>query len=263
MDYEKETTEYFSSIELNPYLIVCTNLLKFCEKVLRNKTSLVEPKEFHKVSIFFLSKNCRTFSAIIELIEKGFVEDALILARTLFEGALNYSYIAKDSEKHTKLYLEFAHVEKNKFLCLTKKIKFETTKFDKFEKEIFDNYQKVKENYQQKRGNKKSIKNWHKKDNFLLAKETEMTLLYWLIYKLHSQFTHTGAIIMDYFCLFEGDEITLDPIVRKTLYLTALNSSFCCLLRIVDEYINNFALEYKNEFEEIVKSVEIFNSTSK
>ncbi|MGE5542809.1 MAG: DUF5677 domain-containing protein, partial [Bacillota bacterium] len=100
------------------------------------------------IAQFVLGKSATSYAAVRHLCQEGFGPDALMIARTIFENAINLAYINRRPEERSRRFLEFEHVEEYRQIEALKKAfpgKRVVTAGD--EERITDEYEAVKHNY--------------------------------------------------------------------------------------------------------------------
>jgi hypothetical protein len=68
-------------------------------------------RRYHKVVFFFFCKAYKTFQAFGTLCKAGFIEDAEVLARTIFELFLQANWLEADPNTNARLFFEHAPVK--------------------------------------------------------------------------------------------------------------------------------------------------------
>lgn len=138
------------------------------------------------ISQFVLGKSATSFAAVGHLCKKGFGPDALVVARSILENAINLAYINRDPEKMCGRFLEFEHVEEYRQLeALKDATNGEMRPSPSEEAEIESEYRKVKDDYKGPSWSGASIQ--------AMASECGLGLEYAQVYRLASGFAHGGA----------------------------------------------------------------------
>ncbi|MGE5484723.1 MAG: DUF5677 domain-containing protein [Ignavibacteriales bacterium] len=137
------------------------------------------------IAQFVLGKSATSYAAVRHLCQEGFGPDALMIARTIFENAINLAYINRRPEERSRRFLEFEHVEEYRQIEALKKAfpgKRVVTAGD--EERITDEYEAVKHNYKGA--------SWSGETMHAMAMECGLGPQYALIYRLASGFVHGG-----------------------------------------------------------------------
>ena len=84
--------------------------IELAEKIKNNSKHLIASDEeellYKGAMLFFFSKAYKSYQAIKTLWENGFAEDAFVLARTIFEIALQARYMTKEPRTRARLFFE-------------------------------------------------------------------------------------------------------------------------------------------------------------
>ena len=87
-------------------------LLDFVEKEIKPKIKNLD-SSLQDVTVFLLAKSTKSFRALNILCEKGFGEDAAIIARSILENLITLSYINKEnSEERAELFSGYAAINR-------------------------------------------------------------------------------------------------------------------------------------------------------
>lgn len=137
------------------------------------------------IAQFVLGKSATSFEAVRHLCRDGFGPDALMIARTIFENAINLAYINKRPAERAALFLEFEHVEEYRQMeSLKKALPSERVVSAEDENRIGAEYRKVRNNYKGA--------SWSGESMQSMALECGLGLQYALIYRIASGFVHGG-----------------------------------------------------------------------
>lgn len=138
------------------------------------------------ISQFVLGKSATSFAAVRHLCAKGFGPDALVIARSILENAINLAYINRDPEKMSRRFLEYEHVEEYRQLQALKDAAHgEMCPSRDEEAAIESEYRKVKDDYKGP--------SWSGASIHAMASECGLGLEYAQVYRLASGFVHGGA----------------------------------------------------------------------
>src|SRR5262249_51187200 len=115
-----------------------------------------------KIVAAFYSKGLKTFRSIKLLCSHKFAEDAIILARSLFETLIHLLYMCQDPIPRTKLFMEYEHIAFKKMLDTHKKGADVGHTWEQEALSFFtpDEIKRINDNYDQVQANYKKNKEW-------------------------------------------------------------------------------------------------------
>ncbi|MDW7730721.1 MAG: DUF5677 domain-containing protein [Bacillota bacterium] len=135
---------------------------------------------------YFIGKTITTFYSVCFLCEKGYGEDAMVLSRTMLENLINYSYINREPEENTELFIEFDKVRAKKRLNNYRAIYPEKHIPEEVVETIERNYEEVKEKYK----TDSCLQTWSGKNLADMAIKCGLQEYYRIIYPLASSYAH-------------------------------------------------------------------------
>ncbi len=186
-------------------------LLALADSITNDLTWINKPKG-HYVAMSF-GKGYKTYSAIILLCENGYGQDALVLARTLFELTVNTYYIFKDpTDGRVNRYFGYQSVLRKKaikhFLKNDELTAILVAKFKERDNgETIESVLKQAEEAQKKYNFKNN--KWSEDNLADMAKEVGLEHLYKTLYKVQNDLTHSTVGGIDDYLLFEDGHLTV------------------------------------------------------
>jgi len=171
--------------------------IELAEKIKNNSKHLIASDEeellYKGAMLFFFSKAYKSYQAIKTLWENGFAEDAFVLARTIFEIALQARYMTKEPRTRARLFFEHDPVERYRYYEGLKKLG-DTELIQTIESrteelsELKQQHDILKDKYPKGKG-------WWGKTIRQLAEQSgrEMERRYIAIYWMQSNFVHSGV----------------------------------------------------------------------
>ncbi len=214
------------------------------------------------IVLFALVKAHKTHSAILFLINKGYIEDAEMLARTLFDICLLVKLCTKsDNEEMAIQYFNFDEVQRSNTYRKVKdgqnfsevfKARVENPKEnDEDIDKVIDAANSLIERY-----GKWFKENWYdknKQSEYLGSLQLDQ--YYKTAFNLQSQLVHSTPRSMNrYFRDVNGKIVTNHEPTDQHADLT-LVSAVNMLLLIVDEYQRHFKLEYQSTLDKLVNDL--------
>jgi hypothetical protein len=179
--------------------------LELGEKLLK-KVDLVHGSDGEELAykgamLFFFCKAYKSYQAAELLYKSGYVEDAFILARTVFELALQARYMKEDPKPRARLFTEYDPVARYRYYLRLKELgvideieKFKTHSHQLNLEEMKQYYDRLQKTYPEKKGWWGESIGWLARH---LGKETERR--YVTIYWMQSNLIHSAAAsVMEY-----------------------------------------------------------------
>ncbi len=219
-----------------------------------------EPKNPKQAFLLYtLAKSHKTQAAILLLSEKGFGQDAGILARSIFELAITTLYIVKDdTKKLVERFFDYDWIMRAK---MYDSVSADTLYKEEFGRkdpsgtgigEVFGEAEKVRRKY---RGI--SNINWSDKSFKNMAKEVGRLDTYKTAYYLQCNLSHPNPRnINDYFAELEGRlEVNAGP--DDKWIPESLVATFDFFIHIIDAWNEEFKFELKPKLEDLVKRYSI------
>jgi len=137
------------------------------------------------VCLFFFAKAYKSFQVFQLLWEKGFTEDAQIIARTIFEIMLQTKYISEEPLKLSTLFIDFDGFARYRWFEKISKLNSSI----KVPQNLKSEYDRVKANYEKS----KNKNHWWGESIKWLAKETDCEEWYVSLYRQQSELVHSGV----------------------------------------------------------------------
>lgn len=200
----------------------------------------------------------KTFRSILYLCNEGHGEDAVSLARGIFENYLALKYIRQNPEDRiykfknypvleAKFMLDDAKTQDNRMLPWLRKMILEA------EERILKNYGKVEGLYVGAREDKQKALNrfrygrWAGNSIGGMAKELCLKGEYDVIFRLHSYFVHTQTFGLEHFCLESDTDVRYGAEAGPQFVLLALPSAARYLLLTLIEWADVLGLMVDHE----------------
>jgi len=167
------------------------------EKVVARTNSLTARDEeelaYKGAMFFFFCKAYKSYQAIRVLWKEGFVEDAFILTRTIFELALQARYMREDPKPRARLFAEHDPVMRYRYYLRLKKLG--NAKLVQRIESNTEGLEELKQNYDRLQAKYPENKGWWGKSIASLAKHLgkEMETRYAMIYWIQSNLAHSGS----------------------------------------------------------------------
>lgn len=167
------------------------------EKVVARTNSLTARDEeewaYKGAMFFFFCKAYKSYQAIRVLWREGFAEDAFILARTIFELALQTRYMREDPKPRARLFAEHDPVMRYRYYLRLKKLG-DAKLVQRIERNT-QGLEELKRNYDRLQAKYPDNKGWWGQSIACLAKHLgkEMETRYVMIYWRQSNLTHSGS----------------------------------------------------------------------
>ncbi len=157
--------------------------------------------------LFFFCKAYKTYQAAYVLHREGFSEDAFILARTVFELALQARYMKEDPKPHARLFTEFDPVARYRYYLRLRDLGVtdEIQKFKTHQHEL--KLDEMKQYYDRLHNVYPANKGWWGESIYWLAKHLgkEMEKRYVAVYWMQSNLVHSGtSAVKEYLREHEG-----------------------------------------------------------
>ena len=207
--------------------------------------------------LFFFCKAYKTYQAIQILWDKGFQEDAFILARTIFEIALQAQYMRDDPRTRARLFTEHDPVMRYRYYKKMNKHGLLNEMSDNRKKELDElekHYNKLKDNYPEHKG-------WWGKSIAWLAEDQgdHMKKRYDLIYWIQSNLVHSATTSFKDYLKEQGEgfKINCNPSISNdemipqeaTLFFMRICELVCHALAIDKKVsVNKWYENYKEIF---------------
>ena len=168
---------------------------KIIEKVRSVSGSDGEELAYKGAMLFFFCKAYKSYQAANLLYRQGYLEDAFILARTVFELALQARYMKEDPKPRARLFTEYDPVARYRYYLRLKKLgvideieKFKTHSHELGLEEMKQYHDRLHKVYPER-------KNWWGEGIGWLARHLgkEMEKRYVTIYWMQSNLVHSAA----------------------------------------------------------------------
>jgi len=155
---------------------------------------------------FFFCKSLKTFRAIRVLWQAGFEEDATVLARTLFETAIQSMYVTRDPTNHSQRFWQHDGVERYRFYLEARKAGEDEWCEEAEESPHFAEIKECHDTYESEFPKKRpwwgsSIK------KLAAALGPEVEKHYFWVYGQQSKLTHSAAAASEYYFEERGENI--------------------------------------------------------
>jgi hypothetical protein len=205
--------------------------------------------------VFAVAKSYKTQGSILILCECGHGQDALILARSLFELIVNTIYILNDpSDERISRYLEYDWVIKEKMYRGLKEIDEDyANRLVGSDESYLDSGLISSKASIAKNKFKYNRSGWSDKTMREMAKEVNLIGYYLSAYKLQSFLHHSNAASINSYLKEQGDSIEVDVGPSEELIEQGLNDAFIFLLIIFDK-LND---EFKLKLDEVISDLQI------
>lgn len=201
--------------------------------------------EHRWLAAYLLAKTVTSFHAVRLLCVHGYGEDALVLARTMIENAINLAYINKDPTGRVGLFLDYHYIEANHQLTELKKVLGQEPLFPpETEREIMNGYERVRTKYPKK-------DRWSGKPLSAMATECGLEVQYALVYRFGSEIAH-GAISSLHRYVSEEEnqvQVRLGTPARDLTDEALLSGSISVLMALAEVY-HLYGFEPPSAFEE-------------
>lgn len=186
---------------------------------------------------YFCAKAYQTLNAIILLVEKGYINDAYILLRSLFEVQVTSMYIYFDIPNRLNKFLNFGWIESKR------RIEKGGLRVNREQsEEIYKNYEKYKNEYENK-------SRWESIKVMALDEEVKQTVDYYKVYVYCSSLVHANPLAqLNYF--IQGTDY--NDMLR--VFWTSLWYSQCILQTLSDI----FKFELDDRLNKIGQMIEDF-----
>ena len=201
------------------------------------------------VLLGFAGKSLKTYRAIMLLCLHGYGEDASILLRSLMESAVHLSYISADPENRSRLFAEYDHILRKRFLDDALRMGLIPEDRVKEERrEILASYREVERNYPDKLS-------WSGKSIKEMARESDLLWHYGVVYRLSSDFVHASPSGIDHYLRQEGPlrEVASGP--GEAWINESLAAGSEMLLHVLFVYDRALELGFSPQLDEILESL--------
>ncbi len=238
------------------------------EKLLVLADSMTEGRQYtdtrkgHYLAMAF-GKGYKTYAAILLLCRHGYGQDALVLARTLFELIVNTLYIFSDStDGRIDRYLDYQWIIRKKaisyYLQDEQKTKMLTDKFKekgKTEDTIERIQQRAKE-VQKQYGYKKNT--WAEFNLSVMSRDVSLEHIYKTLYKVQNDLVHSTAGGIDDYLSFESEknEVTVKIASDYKWVEQSLFANFHMFSLLTGQFSLYFSLGKEAELQELPKELE-------
>jgi hypothetical protein len=189
------------------------------------------------VFYYFCEKAYQTLNAILLLIRKGYINDAHILLRSLFEVQITCRYIYFDIPNRLNKFLNFGWIESKQ------RLEKRALKVDeKQSEEIYKNYEKFKNEYKNK-------SRWESIKSMAEDNEVKQEAEYYSVYRYCSGLVHVNPLTQ------------LKYFIQKTDYNETLRVYWASLwysLGILETLSDLFKLGFDNRLNRIGQMIEGF-----
>jgi hypothetical protein len=233
-------------------------LLDLADSITNDLTWINKPKG-HYIAMSF-GKGYKTFSAIILLCQNGYGQDALVLARTLFELTVNTYYIFKDpTENRVDRYFGYQSVLRSKaikhFLKSEESKAVLVAKFkERDDGETIESVLKQAEEAQKKYNFKKN--KWSEDNLADMATEAGLEHIYKTLYKVQNDLTHSTVGGIDDYLLFEDGHLTVKIGSDYKRIETSLFHNIDMFSRLLGQFSLYFSLDKDTELIAFSKELE-------
>lgn len=228
-------------------------LRNIIEPILDKHPEPINPKQ--GFLLYALAKSHKTQAAILLLSERGFGQDAGILARSIFELAITTLYIVKDDTgKVVKRFFDYDWIMRANMYDSVSKDTIYKEEFERKDpagvrvEEVFEESEKIKRKYQ-------DISNisWSDKSFKKMAEEVGRLDTYKTAYHLQCNLSHPNPRNMnDYFSELEGKlEVNAGPDYKWIL--ESLVATFDFFIHIIDAWDEEFGFGLKPKLEDLAK----------
>lgn len=216
------------------------------------------------VVLFSLIKAYKTHGAILLLVNKGLIEDAEMLARTLFDICLLVKLCTKDGNEEMALqYFNFDEVQRSK---LYKKVK-DNQNFSEVFKDRITNPKEGDEDIDKVIYSANELieryGKWFKENWFDKNKQSEYFGLVQLdhyhktAYDLQSQLIHSAPRSMNRYFKEIGEKIITNHEPTDEHADLALISAINMIILITDEYQRHFHYEYQDVMDCLTRELKV------
>lgn len=198
---------------------------------------------FYKGIVVYVSwKSLKSYLAIMYLLDKGFLEDANIILRSMFEILVTILFIKQNPKKRALQYLEYSYVEKHRLIETITDMAGDPKNAARL-REIEQEYLRIKDNYKNK-------SSWSGLSIREMSKKVGLEDLYNMLYRFHSQFVHTSPEAMKSYIqnIQKGFMINLEPI-NDNFFVGIISENCEILLQLTEIFENTFDLGRSKEID--------------
>jgi hypothetical protein len=153
--------------------------------------------DYHRLAFAFASKSAKTYRAALRLVENGLGEPALILLRSILEDLIHLSYISRDPERRSRLFLGFAHLEKKQALDYLSRVARVNKRYAKTLEELRELWKRdFKRAYLDVVADYPKKRHWAGKTLWEMAgTDPKLVEYYCTLYLYASGFVHGGSVL--------------------------------------------------------------------
>jgi len=215
--------------------------------------ALLYERYFKVTALYFLARARQNLEAVVALVAAGYPTQAMMVARSSFELAINLQYIMKDVPKHIDLYMNYEFVEKWRLIEGLEKWEYlhpeaMRLKDDKMREMIRLENEKVRDDYPNKlQWSGKSMKDMCKD----LGGQYEYA--YDVTYAILCKHTHSSIMISRSNVKRLGDSHTVYASANSADAQPAVQASLMFLRSIAEDFNGIFKLGFKVEIEDFDK----------
>lgn len=243
---------------INKLFTLCKKLQLLADSI-TDERKWINASKGHYVAMSF-GKGYKTYSAILLLCRNGYGQDALVLARTLFELTVNTLYIFSDStDGRIDRYLAYQWVIRKKAIdYYLKDAQLTKMLVDKFkEKGKGETIKKVQERAKEVQEQYKYTNNrWSKYDLSIMAEEVGLEGVYKTLYKVQNDLVHSTVGSIDDYLLFENQELTVKIGSNNKRVEQCLMHSLHMFSLLTGQFSLYFSLGKDAELQELSKELE-------
>ena len=210
---------------------------------------------------FFFNKGWKTFQGVSLLCSNKLAEDAEILLRSLFEMAVNLTYISKDPLKRARLFLEYDFIQRKELLETLLKAD------NQWAKKILDGtnpepLNELEKDYNRVKGNYPDKWRWSGKSIREMCKDVGLELHYASVYWLSSNLAHTNPRAMLQYIVDNENGLLIgkepsDKYIEKILLPTY--TYFLTILIIKNE---SFDLGFNESIQELLEELKTLGTNT-
>jgi len=245
----KKTRDYGKVFQIAHEIHDCAYQL--LEEFNEKKIDLLNLPPHKRISLFFLTRALKTYSAIIILCQKGYTQDVSALIRSLLENLISLKYILRDAhsaDQKTARFVDYKWVILKRYVSGTEANIEEDT--------IAQHVDVFKQKYSI--SSDKALVTWSGKSIRDMARSVDKDFLeeYDSTFRLCSRFSHPSIIGDKDFFTFENMTMTFSAAPSPSGNSTLITKAILYLLdflRILDAL---FELSYTSNLDGIYKEVQ-------
>lgn len=202
--------------------------------------------------LHFTLKALKTHRAIEHLLERGFVEDATILLRSLLETVISLRYVLLEPSKHARLYQEYDVIVRRRMLRALQKQRSAVGLKPLYGRG--DDAEELEREYSRVVGNYPRKTCWSGKTVRDMAHDVCLANQYDLLYRWHSQFVHSTSYTAKHYIQREHHDgliVDLDP-KNEQEYIPFLSEMCTYSIEIATRYEHVFGTGLGTKVDDLV-----------